>query len=134
MTKDEKNTEYLDQIYYTIAKLEINNEDTVSALNSYNLSSLYSLENNIQKSLSFLAAAEIKVLSKKYYNSQSLYDSTILYMDEKHRLYEDTKEKQLVLNELVLNLNTVKIQDSLQALSKLTKEEQKKLFNKLYKT
>tara|TARA_B100000927_G_scaffold291728_1_gene296255 strand:+ start:9882 stop:12440 length:2559 start_codon:yes stop_codon:yes gene_type:complete len=131
MTKDEKNTEYLDQIYYTIAKLEINNEDTVSALNSYSLSSLYSLENNIQKSLSFLAAAEIKFHQKKYYNSQSLYDSTILYMDEKHRLYEETKEKQIVLNELVLNLKTVELQDSLQNLSKLSTEEQKKVVQQI---
>ena len=28
MTKDDKNTEYLDQIYFTIAEMDLNNNDT----------------------------------------------------------------------------------------------------------
>ena len=131
MTKDAKNKEYLDQIYYTIAELEINNEDTTSALNNYNLSSLYSIENNTQKSISFLAAAEISFYQKKYFDSKTLYDSTIKYMDENYRLFKETQEKQLILNDLVFNLNSIQLQDSLQSLSKLTNKEQRRVVQQI---
>ena len=40
MTKDDKNKEYLDQIYYTIAEMDLNIKDTVSAKENYLLSTI----------------------------------------------------------------------------------------------
>ncbi|MGY8954839.1 MAG: type IX secretion system periplasmic lipoprotein PorW/SprE, partial [Flavobacteriales bacterium] len=59
MTKDDKNKEYLDQIYFTLAEMDINNSDTLAAIDNYLLSTVNSIENNTQKSLSFLALAKI---------------------------------------------------------------------------
>ena len=35
MTKDDKNKEYLDQIYFTLAEMDMNNKDTISAIENY---------------------------------------------------------------------------------------------------
>ena len=35
MINDEKNKEYLDQIYFTLAEMDINNKDTASAIKNY---------------------------------------------------------------------------------------------------
>ena len=35
MTKDDKNKEYLDQIYYTIAEMDVLSEDTSLAIKNY---------------------------------------------------------------------------------------------------
>ena len=53
MTKDDKNKEYLDQIYYTIAELDVLSEDTSLAIENYLNSTLYSVSNDPHKALSF---------------------------------------------------------------------------------
>ena len=53
MLKDDKNKEYLDQIYFTISEIEIAEMDTIACINSLLNSTKYSLENDVQKSLSF---------------------------------------------------------------------------------
>ena len=123
MTKDDKNKEYLDQIYYTIAQMDISNEDTLSAIENYNLSTVNSLQNSPQKALSFLELGRLYFIKKSYKLASANYDSTILYMPDDFRLYKETNEKQRVLSDLVENINTIELQDSLQMLAKLTKPE-----------
>ena len=124
MTKDDKNKEYLDQIYYTIAEMEINNGDTLSAIENYTLSAINSVENNSQKALSFLALGKIYFEKGSYKLASANYDSTIFYMDNDFRLYEEASARHLILTDLVSNINIVEMQDSLQMLAKLPKSEQ----------
>ncbi len=124
MTKDDKNKEYLDQIYYTIAEMEINNGDTLSAIENYTLSAANSVENNSQKALSFLALGKIYFEKGAYKLASANYDSTIFYMDNDFRLYEEASARHLILTDLVSNINIVEMQDSLQMLAKLPKSEQ----------
>ena len=124
MTKDDKNKEYLDQIYYTIAEMEINNGDTLSAIENYTLSAINSVENNSQKALSFLALGKIYFEKGSYKLASANYDSTIFYMDNDFRLYEEANARHLILTDLVSNINIVEMQDSLQMLAKLPKSEQ----------
>ena len=123
MVKDDKNKEYLDQIYYTIGEMEASNNDTVSAIENYTLSTINSIENNPQKALSFLALGKIYFEQGKYRAANTNYDSTIFYMESDFRLYEEALERQLILTELVTNLNIVEMQDSLQMLAKLPEVE-----------
>ena len=123
MAKDDKNKEYLDQIYYTIAEMEISNNDTASAIQNYTLSTINSFENNSQKALSFLALGKLFFEKREYRSASTNYDSTIFYMQSDFRLYEEANERCLVLKELVTNLNIVEMQDSLQNLARLPKAE-----------
>ena len=124
MTRDDKNKEYLDRIYYTIAEMEINNGDTALAIENYSLSAINSVQNNPQKSLSFLALGKIYFKKGMYKSANTNYDSTIVYMDEDFRLYKETYERHLVLKDLVSNINIVEMQDSLQVIAKLPKSDQ----------
>ena len=123
MTKDDKNIEYLDQIYYTIAKMDISAEDTLLAKENYLKSTLYSVSNDPQKALSFLALAEIEYLRSDFISSEFFFDSTIYFMPEDYRLYKQTSEKYLILKELVNNLNTINLQDSLIKLALMPRAE-----------
>ena len=124
MTKDDKNKEYLDQIYYTIAEMEINNGDTLSAIENYTLSAVNSVENNSQKALSFLALGKTYFEKGAYKLASANYDSTIFYMENDFRLYVEANSRHLILTDLVSNINIVEMQDSLQMLAKLPKSEQ----------
>ena len=123
MTKDDKNKEYLDQIYFTLAEMDINNKDTLAAIDNYLLSTVNSLENNTQKAHSFWALGKIEYNRSLYPSSKVYYDSTLHYMPEAYREYEQLKERQNILEELINNLNTIHFQDSLQFLAALPKEQ-----------
>ena len=134
MTKDDKNKEYLDQIYFTLAEMDINNSDTLAAIDNYLLSTYNSIENNTQKSLSFLALARIDYNRSLYKEAKVNYDSTIFYMDEDFREYEGAKEKHEILQELVYHLDVISLQDSLQALASLPKSKLSQLISQLIQT
>lgn len=131
MIKDDKNKDYLDQIYYTLAELDINNKDTISAIDNYLLSTINSVQNNSQKAMSFLSLAEIEYSRSKYRESKTHYDSTVFYMKEDFRLYDQAKEKHEILVDLIRCLDVVYMQDSLQMLAKLPPTELKKVINEI---
>jgi tetratricopeptide (TPR) repeat protein len=131
MIKDDKNIEYLDQLYYTLALMDVNIKDTISAKEKYLLSALSSVENVSQKSLSYLALAKLYFSVGEYNSAYSFYDSTITYMNSDFRLYEQTNDRKLILEDLVLNMNRVELEDSLQMLSNLSVSEQSIIFNKI---
>jgi tetratricopeptide (TPR) repeat protein len=131
MTKDDKNKEYLDQIYFTLAEMDINNSDTLAAIDNYLLSTVNSIENNTQKSLSFLALAKIDYNRSFYKDAKINYDSTLFYMDEDFRDYESAKEKHKILKELVYHLDVISLQDSLQALAALPASKLSQLISQL---
>ena len=123
MTKDDKNKEYLDQIYFTIAEMDILNSDTVLAKENYLKSTVFSIINDPQKALSFLALAKIEFVQSDFISSQLYYDSTIYFMPEDYRLYESAFKQYAILTDLVNNLNAIYMQDSLVALALLPRAE-----------
>ena len=131
MINDEKNKEYLDQIYFTLAEMDINNKDTVSAINNYKLAALNSVENNSQKALAFLALGKIDFKKGIYRSAKNNYDSTITYMDEDFRIYQEVKTKHSVLTELIKNTDIIETEDSLQLLARLPKKEQEEVVNQI---
>ena len=131
MTKDAKNKEYLDQIYFTLAEMDINNSDTLSAIDNYLLSTVNSVENNTQKALSFLAISRIHYSRSLYRESKVNYDSTLFYMDEDFREYSTAKEKLEILQELVYHLDIISLQDSLQTLAALPAAELSQVINQI---
>ena len=131
MTKDDKNKEYLDQIYFTLAEMDINSSDSLAAIDNYLLSTVNSIENNTQKALSFLALAKIYYNRSSYKVAKINYDSTLFYMNEDFRGYETAKEKHEILKELVYHLDIISLQDSLQDLAALPASELSLVINQL---
>ena len=131
MTKDDKNKEYLDQIYFTLAEMDINNKDTISAIENYTLSAVNSIQNNSQKAISFLKLGVIEFERSLYRSSKIYYDSTLFYMDSDFRMYEDASEKHEILSELINNLDVIELQDSLQMIAMLPKAEQNQMITQI---
>ncbi len=129
MTKDDKNKEYLDQIYYAIAKMDLTQEDTLSAIKNFILSTEKSEFNDEQKARSCLELGKIYYSKSKYMNASAFYDSTIVFMDPEHKEYNQTKERQVLLAELAGYINTINLQDSLQSLAKMSEAELAQVIN-----
>ena len=131
MTKDDKNKEYLDQIYFTLAEMDMKNKDTISAIENYTLSAVNSIQNNSQKAISFLKLGVIEFERSLYRSSKLYYDSTLFYMDSDFRMYEEASEKHEILSELINNLDVIELQDSLQMIAMLPKAEQNQMITQI---
>ena len=131
MIKDDKNKEYLDQIYYAIAKMDLSQKDTLSAIESFKRSAEKSEFNDEQKARSFLELGKIYYSKSKYRSSSAFYDSTIIFMDVEHKEHPQAKERQLLLAELTTYLNTISLEDSLQTLAKMSETELNAAINAL---
>ena len=129
MLKDDKNKEYQDQIYYAIANIEFNDGDVDLAIEDYKKSAEVSVSNNTQKALSFLSLGNIYFKVPDYPNSQMYYDSCMSFLPNDYPNYEKLKTKTDILNELILNLNEVTLQDSLQRVAAMSEKDRLKLID-----
>lgn len=123
MLKDEKNKEYLDQIYYALAGIAAKEGNEPQAIEYLTLSVSNSTSNQGQKALSYLELAEIYYKHPEYKIASAYYDSTIMNMDKEYPSYFSILSKKESLNRLVENLLIIEKQDSLLALANMTQAE-----------
>ncbi|MCB9195612.1 MAG: hypothetical protein H6600_05955 [Flavobacteriales bacterium] len=123
MIKDEKNIEYLDQIYYALGDLELQDGNKPEGIEYLELSVKSSTSNSKQKSKSFLRLGKLYYEGKDYIKAQKYYDSTLAVLDKNHPEYETIEFQNVSLTELVTHLNSANLQDSLMGLCELSEAE-----------
>lgn len=123
MLKDEKNKEYLDQVYYALAGIAQQEKNEPEAINYLNLSIRSSTANTNQKALSYKALGDIYYVRPEYILASDYYDSTITNLNNEHPDYFEILQKKNSLERLVSNLRIIMLEDSLQALSGLSAAE-----------
>ncbi len=131
MAKDEKNQEYLDQIYYALADLDLQEGDKEGGITYLQKSAEASTDNLNQKTKTYLRLANIFFDDKNYEPAQAYYDSTARVVPKDHPDYEQIIAKNKSLTELVENIQTVALQDSLQRLGRMSKTEQEEVVQKI---
>lgn len=119
MLLDEKNLEYKDQIYYTLAQLEQTDKNKPGALAYYRLSVANSMGNNKQKALSYLAMGDMFFTDEDYKQAGAYYDSTMMFLPKDYKSYNKIDDKRKSLNTLVRYLNIISLEDSLQKVVKV---------------
>lgn len=121
--KDERNESYKDQIFYTLAQLDMAEEDTTAALNNLEASVFWSFNNKHQKALSSLELAELYFARGEYVNSQLYYDTLLANMPNNFPNFTAIQRRSEILKELVANLMVIQHQDSVQYLASLSETE-----------
>jgi tetratricopeptide (TPR) repeat protein len=129
MLKDEKNKDYLDQVYYALAGVALKTGDEAQAIEYLKLSVEKSTNNNLQKSFSSLKLADIYFANESYENAQAYYDSTILFLPKTYPDYDQLKERKDILTELVSNILIVQYQDSLLDLADMSASQRNKVID-----
>lgn len=123
MLKDEKNKEFLDQVYYALAQVSLKDFDTVAGIDYLAKSVTASRGNNYQKAISALALANIYFAIPDYSLAQAYYDSTMQFLPPSFPNYKEIKRKTSTLTDLVANLQIIQLEDSLQMLAMLPEED-----------
>jgi len=123
MIKDSKNKEYLDQIYFVLADIELANNDTTSAVYSLELSAEKSMYNNAQKLSAHYLLAKIFWDKKKYIESYHHCDTAHQLSNPKMTNYLDIKKMLRGVKKIATYYNTIQINDSIISLSRLPENE-----------
>jgi tetratricopeptide (TPR) repeat protein len=129
MIHDDKNKEYLDQIYYALAEVNLKENDEETALKNLKKSAQSSVSNDYQKTISYLKLGDLYFAEPDYRNAQTYYDSCVITLPKDFPNYQLIENKKNTLNELVKNLDIVQLEDSLQMLARLSPGERNKKIN-----
>ncbi|MFM7022957.1 MAG: tetratricopeptide repeat protein [Flavobacteriales bacterium] len=131
LAKDEKNKEYLDQVHYAIAQLYLKENQKDKAEENFLLAARSSVSNPKQKALAYLALAEMNFEQSDYVAASAYYDSTMTVLPTTHPAYEKTLVKKNSLSEIVVQIEIIQIEDSLQKMAALPEELRLKKIDKL---
>lgn len=126
MLRDDKNIEYRDQIYYALAEVADKEKDTPLAIAYLDKSIQESVTNNTQKALSYLKRADIYFYKTNYKSAEANYDSAMTFLPKDYPDYELIEAKKKSLTALVVNLNVIALEDSLQAMARLSEKDRNK--------
>ena len=123
LLRDEKNKEYRDQIYYAFGKVSLREGKEDEALDYFLKSAHASVSNNTQKGLSYLTLAGLYFGHEDYKHAQIYYDSAVTFLPGDYPGFEGYRSKSKSLNRLVRYTDEVALQDSLQRLARMSREE-----------
>jgi tetratricopeptide (TPR) repeat protein len=131
MAKSEKNKEFLDQVYYAIGNIHLSRQDTAKAIENYALGIEKSTRNGLDKAICQVRLGDIYFTQKDYVNAQPCFSGALAGMQKENRNYERVSRLSAVLDELVVHVEAVHLQDSLQALAKMPESERLALIDKM---
>ncbi len=123
MLKDSKNREYRDQIYFALGNISMEEGDREKAIEYYQLSVSTSIQNQYQKGFSALTLAEIYYDTPDYILSAAYYDSAVSFLDRDYPGYAGLASLSASLGDLVSNISTFELEDSVQMLAALPEEQ-----------
>jgi tetratricopeptide (TPR) repeat protein len=131
MLKDDKNIEFLDQVYYALGDLEFKQGNEENAIDFFKLSAEKSVSNFNQKGLTYITLGDIYYKNKDYPLAQAYYDSSLLNITIDYENYEELSKKTASLTGLVENIQIYELEDSVQRLAKLPEQERFVIIDKI---
>lgn len=133
MAKDEKNTDYRDQIYYVLAEIALKDKMEKEAIAFLRQSLRYNKDNTAQKAESYLKLADLYFNTEDFVNAKSYYDSTLTVLgatDERHKRVSDYATN---LNDIARLIKTITANDSIIKVASMSPAERKDLAKKIKK-
>ena len=131
MTKQSKYKDRLDQLYGAMGNIYLAQKDTTAALEMYEKAIEESTQAGMAKAAVLVRAGDLYYEKCAYEKAQPCYREAVTILSMEHPDYARIQKRSEVLDELVLAYNQAQLQDSLQALSRKTEEEQRAIVDKI---
>ena len=131
MAKNYNNKDFKDQIYTIVGNIYLNNKDTAEAIEAYKLAIEESTRGGVEKAAVLITLGDLYYSQKEYVDAHPCYQEASGILNTEHPDYKRVQKLNEALGELVVNHNTVELQDSLQHLSTLSEEEQLEIVEKI---
>lgn len=119
MSKNPKNKDYLDQVYYAIGNIHLANGDTTRAIWAYKDGVEKSTRNGIEKGVVMLHLGQLYWDTEQFVKAQECYAQVLGLLDKERDGYKAIDERGKILDELLPYASAVEVQDSLQMMARL---------------
>ena len=131
MAKSEKNKDLLDQVYYALGNLYLSREDTLNAIKNYELGVEKSTQNGLDKAICQIKLGDLYFQQRNYVKAQPNFSGALAGIQKEYKDYERVSKLSAVLDELVVHVEAVHLQDSLQTLAKMPEAERLAVIDKI---
>ena len=123
MAASDKNKDYLDQVYYAIGNIYLAQKDTMNAISNYEKGNKKATRSGIEKGVLLLKLGDLYWQQEKFSDAQRCYGEAIGLLDKDRKDYGQLSARSKVLDELVPYTDAIHLQDSLQALAKMSEKD-----------
>lgn len=131
MAKSPKNKDYLDQVYTAIGNVYMIRLDTANAITNYKLGIEKSTLGGFDLAICQIKLGDIHFTQKDYVKAQPCFSGALSGIRKEYKDYDRVSRLSAALDELVVHVEAVHLQDSLQALAKLPEAERLALIDKI---
>ena len=129
MAASDNNKEYLDQVYYAIGNIWLNEGDTLQAIEAYEEGNKKAVRSGIEKGVLLLSLGNLYWQREKFADAQRCYGEAIGLLDKDRKDYQQMADRSKILDELVPHTSSVELQDSLQRLARMPEAERLKVID-----
>jgi tetratricopeptide (TPR) repeat protein len=126
MVKKEKYKDLNDQIYFTLAEIEMSQNNENKAIEYFSLSALNNNNDKKLKSEAYFKIGELNFKNQKYLEARNYYDSTLMVMEKDDLRYGTVKKYVDNLRDIATNIQSIQYYDTLLYFATLDTEAQKK--------
>lgn len=131
MAKSEKNKDLLDQVYYALGNVYLSREDTANAITNYHLGIEKSTQNGLDKAICQIKLGDLYFKKRDYVNAQPCFSGALSGIQKEYKDFERVSKLSSVLDELVVHVQAVHLQDSLQTLARMPEAERLAVIDKI---
>jgi tetratricopeptide (TPR) repeat protein len=133
MLRDDKNSEFKDQIYYALAEIDFKEGMQDAGKSNLIKSIFYSTSNNRQKAMCYERLGDFSYLDKDYINAQKYYDSCVAVLPESYPNGDVIRNKAIKLKDLVDAVETAYYEDSVLRIASMSEDDRERFAKKLVK-
>lgn len=126
MARNQKNKDYLDQVYYAIGNIYLAQGDTTRAIWAYKDGVEKSTRGGIEKGVVWLHLGQLYWQKEEFVKAHECYAGALGLFDKDRDDYKDVDERTKILEELLPYATAVETQDSLQAMARMDSVERMK--------
>lgn len=129
MSREVKNEEYVDQIFYALGKLQQTRGNIPQAQNYFRQSVNRSVSNNNQRGLSYWAMSDIAALEPDYLPEGMFADSAAQLLPVTNLRKEQAQSRASLLRPLVRELQIIQNNDSLLRIANMSERERERFID-----
>lgn len=133
MLRDAKNAEFKDQIYYTLAEIELRENNEELAVDYLHQSAFYANTNVRQKGMAYEKLGDLRFKKRDYIKAQKYYDSCAVVITDEYPNAEGIRNKATKLSDLVKAVETAYYEDSVQRVAMLDDNDREKFLKDVIK-
>lgn len=133
MIKDQKNIEYRDQLYYTLAEIQLDKGNRSKAIEYLKEAVKQPSNHQVRKAESYYLLAELFFEDEQYVNAKTYYDSTLQVLPEPDERYPRVQRLSSSLTEIAQHISNMEHLDSLIRVSMMSEQEKRKLAMRIKK-